>query len=74
VILGKNHVFRFHHPEQARSLDKPGQPEGKEQLSPCREESGQGGDQADWDFAHSELLEREGVDLKVILFSSSCSC
>ena len=24
-----------------------------------------GGDSADWEYAHSELLEREGVDLKL---------
>ena len=35
--------------------------EGKD-LSPSRDAND---NKADWDFAHSELLEREGVDLKV---------
>ena len=35
--------------------------EGKD-LSPDRDAND---NKADWDFAHSELLEREGVDLKV---------
>merc|ERR1740128_677307 len=60
VIFGKNHVFRFHHPEQARERNDESIKEedtgGK--LSP-------GTAPADWDYAHSELLEREGVDLKV---------
>merc|ERR1740128_1079384 len=59
VIFGKNHVFRFHHPEQARERNDESIKEedtgGK--LSP-------GTAPADWDYAHSELLEREGVDLK----------
>ncbi|XP_023321625.1 kinesin-like protein unc-104 isoform X3 [Eurytemora carolleeae] len=57
VILGKNHVFRFHHPEQPRErMDDSLKAEGVEKLS---------NGPADWDFAHSELLEREGVDLKL---------
>lgn len=56
VILGRNHVFRFQHPQQAR--------EKREQRS-----SG-GGDDAkdevvDWNFAQCELLEKQGIDLKV---------
>ena len=35
--------------------------EGKD-MSPSRDPND---NKADWDFAHSELLEREGVDLKV---------
>ena len=35
--------------------------EGKD-MSPSRDAND---NKADWDFAHSELLEREGVDLKV---------
>ena len=85
VILGKNHVFRFHHPEQvwqeivslvalwpvldlgafsqARREEQAqvAKEEGKD-LSPSRDAND---NKADWDFAHSELLEREGVDLKV---------
>ena len=57
-------VSRFHHPEQARREEQEGakeqeQGEGKD-LSPTRDK-----EMADWDFAHGELLEREGVDLKV---------
>jgi len=67
VILGKNHVFRFHHPEQARRAeerqenDTIKQEDGGKDGSPTRDD---GANKADWEFAHSELLEREGVDLK----------
>ena len=81
VILGKNHVFRypasfpallhhlfrFHHPEKARRGEEQGptdKAEGKD-LSPTKDAESK----ADWDLAHSELLELEGVDLKVILYA-----
>ncbi|KAK3867494.1 hypothetical protein Pcinc_027049 [Petrolisthes cinctipes] len=54
VILGKNHVFRFNHPEQAR--------ERRETKSPA--EAPGSGEQADWQFAQIELLEKQGIDLK----------
>ena len=61
VILGKNHVFRYHHPEQAVK-----QLEEKERKSENIKENVNAPDsQADWEFAQSELLEREGVDLKL---------
>uniref|UniRef100_T1IJB9 OTU domain-containing protein 3 n=1 Tax=Strigamia maritima TaxID=126957 RepID=T1IJB9_STRMM len=52
VILGKNHVFRFNHPEQARESRK-----GK---SPAETP----GELVDWTFAQLELLEKQGIDLK----------
>ncbi|KAB7499627.1 Kinesin-like protein [Armadillidium nasatum] len=54
VILGKNHVFRFNHPEQAR--------ERRGTKSPA--ETPGSGEPADWQFAQFELLEKHGVDLK----------
>ncbi|XP_063876527.1 kinesin-like protein unc-104 isoform X4 [Scylla paramamosain] len=54
VILGKNHVFRFNHPEQVR--------ERRETKSPA--ETPNAAEQADWNFAQVELLENQGIDLK----------
>ncbi|XP_032673640.1 kinesin-like protein unc-104 isoform X10 [Odontomachus brunneus] len=54
VILGKNHVFRFNHPDQVR--------ERREKGSPA--ETPGNGETADWDFAQIELLENQGIDLK----------
>lgn len=54
VILGKNHVFRFTHPEQAREKREKAQdvlPEVKCEV-------------VDWNFAQCELLEKQGIDLK----------
>ncbi|KAK6629952.1 hypothetical protein RUM43_003773 [Polyplax serrata] len=60
VILGKNHVFRFNHPEQARErLEK----NEMEKLSPA--ETPNSGEQVDWNFAQIELLEKQGIDLKL---------
>ncbi|CAG9774040.1 unnamed protein product [Ceutorhynchus assimilis] len=48
VILGKNHVFRFTHPDEVREMrEKNTLPET-----------------VDWNFAQNELLEKQGVDLK----------
>ena len=52
VILGKNHVFRFHHPEQVTKIL-----EEKKENENVKD--------VDWEYAQSELLEREGVDLKL---------
>lgn len=49
VILGKNHVFRFTHPEEVREL---------------REKNMISSEHVDWNFAQIELLEKQGVDLK----------
>ena len=53
IVMGKNHVFRFTHPEQARlerersaTLDQQGEPE-------------------DWNYAQKELLEKQGIDIKL---------
>ncbi|XP_078047091.1 kinesin family member unc-104 isoform X2 [Augochlora pura] len=54
VILGKNHVFRFNHPEQVR--------ERREKSSPA--ETPANGETVDWNFAQVELLENQGIDLK----------
>ena len=62
VILGKNHVFRYHHPEQAVK-----QIEEKRENENIKDSNGNENvnNQADWEFAQSELLESEGVDLKL---------
>lgn len=54
VILGKNHVFRFTHPEQAREIREKGVNEATEGRS----------ETVDWNFAKCELLEKQGIDLK----------
>lgn len=50
VILGNNHVFRFTHPDEVREI---------------REKNSLTDSQVDWNFAQNELLEKQGVDLKV---------
>lgn len=60
VIMGKNHVFRFNHPEQARERRENNKSEEK---SPAGTPNG--GEAADWQFAQVELLEKQGIDLKV---------
>ncbi|XP_074031970.1 kinesin family member unc-104 isoform X5 [Leptinotarsa decemlineata] len=52
VILGKNHVFRFTHPEEVRELRE------KNMITSETSEN------VDWNFAQIELLEKQGVDLK----------
>merc|ERR1712008_417533 len=56
VILGKNHVFRFNHPEQARELS------AQELASSTNESVNE--QQVDWDFAHEELMAKQGINLK----------
>ncbi|XP_050081309.1 kinesin-like protein unc-104 isoform X5 [Anopheles maculipalpis] len=58
VILGRNHVFRFTHPEQAREKR-----EKNKEVDVC-ETPGNSGEIADWNFAQCELLEKQGIDLK----------
>nr|XP_033779917.1 kinesin-like protein KIF1C isoform X2 [Geotrypetes seraphini] len=54
IVMGKNHVFRFNHPEQAR-LERERSSTGAEmQLEPM-----------DWNFAQKELLEKQGIDIKL---------
>ncbi|XP_039428397.1 kinesin-like protein KIF1C isoform X2 [Corvus cornix cornix] len=50
LILGKNHVFRFTHPEQARRERERG-------VSP--------GPPPDWNLAQRELLEQQGIDMRL---------
>ena len=53
IVMGKNHVFRFTHPEQAR-LDR--------ERSVC---SDQQAEPEDWNYAQKELLEKQGIDIKL---------
>uniref|UniRef100_A0A8C9U2Q6 plus-end-directed kinesin ATPase n=1 Tax=Scleropages formosus TaxID=113540 RepID=A0A8C9U2Q6_SCLFO len=53
IILGKSHVFRFNHPEQARQ---------ERERTPCAETPME---PVDWAFAQRELLEKQGIDMKV---------
>ena len=57
VILGKHHVFRFQHPTQAR--------ENRDKKSPNTELPTESGQLIDWSFAQIELLEKQGIDLKL---------
>ncbi|XP_051961211.1 kinesin-like protein KIF1B isoform X5 [Xyrauchen texanus] len=52
IIMGKNHVFRFNHPEQARAERKK-TPSAETPVEPV-----------DWTFAQRELLEKQGIDMK----------
>ncbi|XP_041378535.1 kinesin-like protein unc-104 isoform X3 [Gigantopelta aegis] len=54
VILGKHHVFRFNHPQQARQ-SRALMTESVE--APIMEP-------VDWSFAQLELLEKQGIDLR----------
>ncbi|RWS24009.1 kinesin-like protein unc-104 isoform X13, partial [Leptotrombidium deliense] len=58
VILGKYHVFRFQHPEQAR--------ENRGKKSPSSDPFNDAPiPPVDWSFAQLELLEKQGIDLKL---------
>ncbi|KAM9111725.1 LOW QUALITY PROTEIN: kinesin-like protein KIF1C [Pangshura tecta] len=52
IVLGKNHVFRFNHPEQTRL-------ERERSAPPAPPEP------VDWVFAQRELLEEQGIDIKL---------
>ncbi|XP_059963247.1 kinesin-like protein KIF1A isoform X4 [Mesoplodon densirostris] len=52
IIMGKSHVFRFNHPEQARQ---------ERERTPCAETPNE---PVDWAFAQRELLEKQGIDMK----------
>ncbi|XP_076472473.1 kinesin-like protein unc-104 [Babylonia areolata] len=54
VILGKHHVFRFNHPQQARR-SRAQMLESTDNLSV---------EPVDWTFAQLELLEKQGIDLR----------
>lgn len=51
--MGKNHVFRFNHPEQAR-LERERSTPAEQQAEP-----------EDWNYAQRELLEKQGIDIKL---------
>ncbi|KAJ6219465.1 hypothetical protein RDWZM_005277 [Blomia tropicalis] len=51
VILGKYHVFRFQHPAQVRTG--------------ARSDANTTQQPVDWTFAQMELLEKQGIDLKL---------
>ncbi|XP_068919318.1 kinesin-like protein KIF1C isoform X2 [Petaurus breviceps papuanus] len=55
IVLGKNHVFRFNHPEQARLERERGVPPPP----------GPPAEPVDWNFAQKELLEQQGIDIKL---------
>ncbi|KAK6320689.1 hypothetical protein J4Q44_G00097960 [Coregonus suidteri] len=52
IILGKSHVFRFNHPEQARQ---------ERERTPCVDTPVE---PVDWAFAQRELLDKQGIDMK----------
>lgn len=56
VILGRNHVFRFQHPQQAREKRE------KKLLGNPNDDTSD--EIVDWNFAQCELLEKQGIDLK----------
>ncbi|XP_044134428.1 kinesin-like protein KIF1C [Bufo gargarizans] len=54
IVMGKNHVFRFNHPEQARLERERSSVVLENQAEPV-----------DWNFAQRELLEKQGIDIKL---------
>lgn len=58
IVMGKNHVFRFTHPEQTRR-ERQSDPTAK--CAPFRLEDRP--HPADWDVAQRELLEQQGIDI-----------
>ena len=59
VILGKNHVFRFTNPDQARELREKITENAEDEKEKCDDVQ-----EVDWNFAQCELLEKQGIDLK----------
>ncbi|XP_078523219.1 kinesin-like protein KIF1A [Lissotriton helveticus] len=55
IIMGKSHVFRFNHPEQARQ---------ERERTPCADAPTE---PVDWAFAQRELLEKQGIDMKQVM-------
>lgn len=55
--MGKNHVFRFNHPEQAR-LERLERERNNATVENQTEP-------VDWNFAQRELLEQQGIDIKL---------
>ncbi len=73
VILGKYHVFRFTHPQEAResrhniaSLSKRSAEQRIRFASVETAKDGLAGEEPiDWYYAQHELLEKQGIDLKL---------
>lgn len=57
IVMGKNHVFRFNHPEQAR-LERLERERNNATVENQTEP-------VDWNFAQRELLEQQGIDIKL---------
>nr|XP_039270728.1 kinesin-like protein KIF1B isoform X1 [Styela clava] len=55
IIIGKSHVFRFMHPDQARAIREKGDATIVE--SPM--------ELVDWNFAQKELFDKQGIDMKL---------
>ncbi|XP_070711370.1 kinesin-like protein KIF1C isoform X2 [Pempheris klunzingeri] len=53
IVMGKSHVFRFNHPEQAR-MERERSVTAEQQEEP-----------EDWNYAQRELLEKQGIDIKL---------
>lgn len=62
IIMGKNHVFRFNHPEQARA-EREKTPTAETPVEPV-----------DWTFAQRELLEKQGIDMKQEMEKRYAAC
>ncbi|XP_071019923.1 kinesin-like protein KIF1C [Oncorhynchus clarkii lewisi] len=68
IVMGKNHVFRFTHPEQAR-LEREQRERSStspsHQETECTANTGLQGEPEDWTYAQRELLEKQGIDIKL---------
>lgn len=68
IVMGKNHVFRFTHPEQARLEREQRERSGtspSQQETECTANSVLQGEPEDWTYAQRELLEKQGIDIKL---------
>ncbi|OCT59598.1 kinesin-like protein KIF1C [Xenopus laevis] len=63
IVMGKNHVFRFNHPEQARLERERNSVAVENQTEPS--EPSEPTEPVDWNFAQRELLEKQGIDIKL---------
>ncbi|KAM9390825.1 kinesin-like protein KIF1C [Salvelinus alpinus] len=66
IVMGKNHVFRFTHPEQARlEREQRERSSTSHQETGCTANTGLQGEPEDWTYAQRELLEKQGIDIKL---------
>ncbi|XP_029600461.1 kinesin-like protein KIF1C [Salmo trutta] len=68
IVMGKNHVFRFTHPEQARLEREQRERSGtspSHQETECTANAVLQGEPEDWTYAQRELLEKQGIDIKL---------